>query len=177
MYCGNTTQKCQVEWIDPCSGNPIACVDPIDCAEGGTCDPRSGGDNIELILEFDGCGLAASNCGKSTEFVVVGEGTITTNGRVGVDCGDYSSTMYLTLNGQENSLAVEDCDTVNVVFNWFGNACCGCCLDNIYTEESLYCGGEILGYCDPCLSYRARAAKRSLKRSVLSRMKKVHYRP
>lgn len=195
LYCGGLeapAPPCQADFIDPCSGNPVNCVDTIDCSTpsfrntsgneveaqaGYTCEQDSSSDNIELILDFDGCGVAGANCGKGLDFVVVGEGTVTTNGRIGVNCTNYSSTAYLTLNGVENSLAVEDCDVLTVALNWFGDICCGCCLVNIYTEESDYCGGEILGYCDPCLSYRARAAKRNLKRSVLSRMKKVHYKP
>ena len=182
LFCGGLdapAPPCEASWIDPCSGLALDCIDSIDCSKppGYTCEQDSSSDNIELTLDFDGCGVAGANCGKGFDFVIVGQGTVTTNGRVAVDCTNYSSEAYLTLNGVEDSLEVEDCDVLTVRLNWLGDICCGCCLDNIYTKESDYCGGEILGYCDPCLSYRARAAKRNLKRSVLSRMKKVHYRP
>ena len=159
----------------------VTCEDAIDCPSAGgadPCDPQSGTDQIELILDFDGCGIVGSApCGKATEFIVVGKGTITTNGRQSVNCTDYGSTIYATLNGVEDSLEVEDCDTVNVDFVWFGDECCPCCLYGIASVESDYCGGAAIAQCDSCLTYKARSLKNNLKRNVLSRMKKVHYRP
>ena len=161
-----------------CNSESIGSRVEMDC----TC-PYTNVDFYDLTASFDGCGLYPqyeNTCGKTTAFTVVGSGTITSSGPVTIYCNEGGeSTIQLLFNG-ETSLEVVDCDTVTITIDWSGDPCCPCCLGGYYMKstEAEYCGGTITDFCDTCVaSIIAKRKKIRLKNSIMSRIKKVHYKP
>jgi hypothetical protein len=161
-----------------CDSESIGAVVEMDC----TC-PATVTDYYDIKVSFDGCGLYPNaiepNCGKVGSFKVVGKGTITSDGPITITCSEGGESQLNLLFNGETSLEVEDCDEVEITIDWSGDPCCPCCGSGVMkTTEAEYCGSTITDYCDTCITSLIAKRKRiHLKNSVLSRIKKVHYKP
>ena len=172
----------EASWFYSCTGANEGEVKALNC----TCEP-SLSSFYDITVSFDGCGLYPASpctdttCGKCITYIVVGNGTITADPDITVNCTEsVSRTIGVRINGQ-TSLEVNDCDEIEITDYCDFNKCCPCC-SHPYSKTVLaeHCGGTTYDFCD-CLANNNFTKKRmlvhSLKRSILSRIKKVHYKP
>lgn len=190
--CGTATWDCNTsgDWTIVTNNCSESCV-PVK--PSGSCDTpvttnckcqATASNDYDIKITFDGCGLyprypcTDTISVKCFTFTAVGNGTITVDPDITIYCENgQESTIGYRVNGV-TSLSVNDCDEVTVTRVWEGSICCPCCPDNpTKTVLSNYCGGTTYDFCDTSISMRAKILKRQLKSKILSRIKKVHYKP
>ena len=170
----------QASWYYSCSEGNEGEEKALNC----TC-PFSFSSYYDITVSFDGCGLYPispcedTTCGKCLTFKVVGKGTITIDPDITVTCTEGNTrTIGMRVNG-ETSLEVVDCDEITITPYYDCNKCCSCCgFPFTKTVLAEYCGGSTCDFCSNITpNFRKYLLAKSLKRSIFSRIKKVHYKP